>query len=307
MKRFDLMCVAFLIVGAMALPQVGWSGVIFHDDFESGGIKSTNADGFAWSGSLSPRIAIARSDGYLIVDDRGAVSGPHPSRQYEGFESDHALHFLYPANESWTEKRFSLGAAYPDLWIRFHARVPINFKHRNSRPSNNKLFAIWMDDYENKGDGATVVWNYWHDGYGGSELAFVINEGGRVASGGQSQHFQFIDDSLDRGRWMEIVIHVKASTSPSSYDGVVELFRRWQGESNFIRFHEKYDAKLSLPANGPAGWSAGYLLGWSNPGFDSDTEWLIDNFTLSSEPLVDGSMLSNPPSKPRIRYIERLD
>jgi 8-oxo-dGTP pyrophosphatase MutT (NUDIX family) len=36
------------------------------------------------------------------------------------------------------------------------------------------------------------------------------------------------------------------------------------------------------------GWNKGYLMGWSNPNYGEETEFLVDEFALSTAPLLEG-------------------
>ena len=196
-----------------------------------------------------------------------------------------------------SEQRFYLGTPHRNLWIRFWARVPVNFSHNSSSPSNSKFFAIWMDDYSTKGDGSTVIWEFWNNRADGSNLTIHYNEtGGRDTRHEQSTAFIKVPD--DRGRWMQVVIHVKAATSASANDGSAALWRRWGNEADFTQFHNKTGMNFTTPL-GTDGWGGGYLLGWSNPGYLEDTEWLVDTFTLSDHSLLfEDEPLKSRPSPP---------
>ena len=43
---------------------------------------------------------------------------------------------------------------------------------------------------------------------------------------------------------------------------------------------------FAAPSDGPDGWSAGYVLGWSNSGYAEETEFLVDEFPVSTESLL---------------------
>jgi hypothetical protein len=105
----------------------------------------------------------------------------------------------------------------------------------------------------------------------------------RWSSGGHKQSTPFISVPADRGRWMQLVFHIKASSSNTSDDGILEMWRRWEGGS-FKKLHEMTDAIMPVPIGGPNGWTAGYLMG-NTHGYFEDTEWLIDNFIISDTPL----------------------
>lgn len=202
------------------------------------------------------------------------------------------------------EQRFKLEKPYKDIWFQYWVRVPTNFYHGQKSPNNHKFFAIWMDGYSNKGDGASVIWEFWGSEDGSSQLAFHHSFGNYTSAGGHGGHKDFISVPEDRGRWMEITIHVKSSSVGSAEDGVIELWRRWAGDPTEERelFHRKVDVALPLPSDGPQGWRAGYFMGWTNGSYAEETEWLIDHVTVSEEPLINteglktaGSAAPEPP------------
>lgn len=255
------------------------------ESFETGSLSAVSAAGFSWSGPNNTSVV------------------------QKGVDGQYSLKFNYLAGAAMSEQRFSLGAAYKDVWIRFWTRVPTNFSHGSA---NNKFFALWMDGYSSKGDGPTVVWESWGDGSGGSKLAVHYSEGAYVGAGSHIQTKPFVAVPGDRGKWMQVVMHVKAAsvrTTPinvSSYpylksDGVVELWRRWQGQATFEKLHEVTSANIAPPAAGPAGWSFGYFMGWANSAYTADTEWLVDLVEMSAQSLLDTGATAvtvTPPASP---------
>lgn len=252
------------ILSVLIAPNI--YAVTFSDSFESGDLTASDSNGFKWMPKNERTGVVKRSDSK---------------------NGDYSLRFIYPAGVFISERRFDMGKAYPEIWIKYWLRVPVNFIHEKSInsnwASNNKLFALWMDQYTSKGDGPTVVWEFWKNGEGGSNLAVHYNKGGYGGTNKQVQFTPFIKYPDDQGRWMKIIMHIKAATSRLSNDGVIQMWRRWDDEGNFTKFHELNDANIASPPNGPLGWQKGYLMGWSNSGFKEDTEWLIDDFTVSNE------------------------
>jgi hypothetical protein len=210
-------------------------------------------------------------------------------RQWQAKDGDVSMLFHYPAGEFWSEQRFSMREAHPDMWIRFWLKVPINFKHSSNTPTNNKLFALWMDEYSSKGAGPTAFWTFWHDGNSGSNLAYHYSPGGYKTANAAKEYKSFIRYPEDQGRWMQIVMHVKAATSTSSNDGVMQFWRRWEDESSFTLFHDHREADIGIPSGGPDGWKAGYFMGWSNPAYAEDTDWLMDDVVFSTSSLLEAT------------------
>lgn len=156
-----------------------------------------------------------------------------------------------------------------------------------------------MDDYSAHGLGPSVIWEYWDNGQGGSDLAVHYSEGNNTGAGSHLQHQPFINSATDRGRWMQIVLHVKAATKTnagiSNNDGLIETYRRWDGETGYARLHQVTDANIAPPATGPNGWQAGYFMGWSNPGFtkQTQTDFYIDDIEFADAMNLNASASSS--------------
>lgn len=276
---------------------------IISDSFESGDLSARYTDGLRWGGtnntSLVKRDPVM-GDMIIYRSNRQEEVLMGWNREWQAKDGDVAMRFDFPAGaNSWAEQRFSLDSAMPEIWISFWLKVPINFKHSSNSPGNNKLFALWMDDYSSKGAGPTVIWEFWNDGSGGSRLAYHYSPGGYKTANAHKQHTSFIRYPQDQGRWMQIVLHVKAAARPGSNDGLIRTYRRWENESKFSMLHEDLKADIGPPSSGPKGWKAGYLMGWSNPGYAEQTEFLLDDFKISRSSLLDAAdSPSGPGSKP---------
>lgn len=200
-----------------------------------------------------------------------------------------SLRFRYPAGANTSaEERFAFSAPHNEVWVRYWLKVPTNFEHTAPEPhwpTNNKLFALWMDDYSAHGMGPSVIWEYWDNGKGGSDLAVHYSEGNKTGAGPHLQLKPFIDSTTDKGRWMQIVLHVKAATinnaGTSNNDGLIETYRKWDGDSAYVKLHQVTQVNIAPPATGPNGWKAGYFMGWSNPGFRAQTDFYIDDIEFA--------------------------
>jgi len=265
------------------------AGILFEDSFESGDLSTTNTEGFSWNGTNRTSIVTSTTRVYANnAPDNTPKSNLSPSGDWtpKPNTGSHSLRFSYPAGVAQSEQRFNLGAPHRDIWFRYWLRIPSNYSHTGSNPTNRKLFALWMDGYSNKGDGPTVIWEFWDDGNSGSRLAFHYSEGGYTGAGRHHQHVPFISYPTDQGRWMQIVLHVRAATSATSNDGIIQMWRRWDNEGSFTKLHDTTTANIPAPHGGPNGWKAGYVMGWANASYSDDTEWLMDDFTISNEPLI---------------------
>lgn len=272
------------------------------DSFESGDMSSTNSDGFRWIESWSTSVVNSTHETYsngstVYLPKSNATD--FAGGDWTAKNDSYSLRFRYVAGqEPWSEQRFDIGTPKPELWIRYWLRVPTNYTNTSG---NNKLFAIWMDGYSQGGYGSTVAWEYWGDGNGGSELAYHYSIEGYDVMGGHKQHTPFLSTS-DRGRWMQIMIHVKAASSTSSNDGIIEMWRRWESDSAYTKFHEEFNADMGTPTGTP-GWKGGYIMGYANAAFENNTEWLVDDFTISDTPFP-GVEIAVAPNAPSLIYVQ---
>lgn len=272
--------------GACVDAPVQCAANLLVESFESADMSVTNADGFSW-GNNNRTSVVTMDPGPVAVYNNGAIDTPGPDgADWTAFDGEHSLRFRYPAGEFWSEQRFDMGGAYPEIWIRYWLRVPDNFAHGDTSPTNNKFFALWMDGYSQHGEGPTIVWNFWRqDDTDDSVFTYSVGETAQPSGGHHAEYRDFIRSPEDQGRWMQVVLYAKMSTSDGALDGESRIWRRWEDEAGFTLIAETTDKDFSPPPDGPLGWHAGYVLGWSNPGYDEDTEWLLDGFELSTEPL----------------------
>ncbi|MDO3722413.1 hypothetical protein QVZ43_11830 [Marinobacter sp. chi1] len=265
--------------------STGAAAPLLVDSFESGDLSATNADGFQWSSTN--RTGVVTED--TLVYNKGPTNEvPSYNPDWTPKHGEHSLRFEYPPGKAWSEQRFKLGGAYRDIWFQYWVRVPVNYFHGQESPTNNKFFSLWMDGYSSKGEGPSIAWEFWGDQDGSSRIAFHYSAGGYTIMGTHQQMKPFISVPRDRGRWMEVTLHVKAASSSSANDGIIEFWRRWEDQSPSDRqlLHRTTNADIAAPPGGPNGWAAGYLMGWANAEYSEQTDWLIDYLTISTESLI---------------------
>lgn len=281
----------FLLCNSLFMCSIANAEVLFIDGFEKKNFTTTNADGFSWGGTNYTSLITpeGRVYGMSAIDPPDQVDQVIP-QHFEAHTGDVALRFRYNGNNN-AEQRFNLGGAYRELWVRYWLRVPVNFTHPLS-PSNHKLLALWMGTYSG-GNGPTAIWEFWNNGSGGSNLCWHYFY---LADNPHLDCEPFIATPADQGRWMQLVFRVVASTSPSSNDGILQMWRRWASDSSFKQFHNRSNLNFGIGAGEPNGWHNGYLMGWSNGTYSVDTQWMLDDFAISSTSLLDSneSTLSPP-------------
>lgn len=277
-------------------PSNAVANVIFQDDFESADFSHPKYPDsvFTWSGTN--RTSIVRNDQYVVFNGQRVNIGPL-SRGWDAISGRHAMRFRYPTNVPQSEQRFKLGQAYKELWFSYWIRVPLNYQYTNINggAANNKFFSLWMDGYEGKGSGSTF-WLSMEKNGSNADLAFTSSRGGYSGSIAYQQHKPFINSATDKGKWMHIIFHVKTSSPNGARNGIIETFRRWQDETAYTKLHSADNVDFNTPASAslPQGFQAGYVFGWANGYYAVDTEWLIDDFTISTSPPLLPALPSPP-------------
>tara|TARA_R110002049_G_scaffold239433_2_gene412642 strand:+ start:13741 stop:14484 length:744 start_codon:yes stop_codon:yes gene_type:complete len=233
----------------------------------------------------------------VAVYNNKTIYNVQPGNDWNAIDGQYSLRFRYTVGEPMAEQRFNF-SPQRDIWLSYWIRVPINYQHGSGGGSatNNKFLALWTDGYSQSGQGSTFWLSLENAGGGNSYLAFTNTLGYGNASQGMQQHIAFINAATDKGKWMQMVVHLVAETSDGASDGIVQTWRRWENESNFTQLHDANNRQLRIPSNGPAGFSAGYLMGWANGTYDEITEWLIDDVTIANTSLL--TVTSKAPANP---------
>jgi len=276
-------------------PEVDELGLLFSDTFESGDMSTTNDDGFSWGGNNRTSIVFSDENINKQIWNNGITDILiSDGRDWSPKNGTNSLRFRYSAGTAMAEQRFDLGTPQKEVWYSYWTRVPENYYHTTSGGAvNNKFFSMWTDGYSQAGVGSTFWLSMESSGSGNSNLAFTYSLGGNTSSLGMQQPTPFIDYQRDRNRWMKIVIHLKTESSENANDGVVETWRRWSDEDTFTKFHEKFDAPLRIPPGGPQGFKTGYLFGWANGAYTENTEWLLDDFKVSTTYFLDNDPIKD--------------
>lgn len=269
---------AFAASGLLAFGTPAISELLVSDSFESGNMSPKGAIGFRWSESKV--TSVVNKDTEVFITSEVDLPAPETS-QWEAKTGDHALMLRYRAGKGWTEQKFHLQKPERELWTSFYLRVPTNYAHPEvkSAGDNQKLFRLWMDDYGHKGDGSTVGMSFRGDGHGGSYFF------AKIAGSGDKGKVPFITIPDDRGKWMHLVVHVKSESSPGKKDGVMGVWRKWDGDSGYTRTQDFRRQPIKVSTS-KKGFASGYLMGWANAPYLVDTEFLIDDFKLSTSPLL---------------------
>lgn len=184
-------------------------------------------------------------------------------------------------DDSYAEARFILDKAYSHLIISFNLYIPSNYFHRSSKPDNNKLFRLWSNEYKDREKIGSSLRSSSGGSYIGTDYRLKPKWGMSTTN---KTRTGFISDA-DKAKWMAVKLDVVAPSDSSK--GSIAIYKN--GEL-FL----KDDAVPNI-VPGRQGYQKGYLLGWANSGFSTDTYILIDNVTFS-----DGDSALSPPSPPML-------
>ncbi len=254
-------------------------------------MSTTNPDGFSWGHNnrtsivtMNPKCGGLQPGDPTAIYNNGVIcNGPIAGKNWQAYRGDNSLRFRYPAGEPWAEQRFDMGDAYPELWVKFVLRVPLNYKHDSSiGQKNRKLFVVYPGHYTDSG---TIYWEFWGDSNNSSSKIQIIYSNENGHSTGIANGIPFLVLPDDIGKWVALVFHMKAQSSETTSDGMVELWVQKEGSP--IEKVAHYDGiPIGFPSDGPFGWDGGYIMGWANGNYDEETEWLMDDIVFSTTPLL---------------------
>ncbi len=144
---------------------------------------------------------------------------------------------------------------------------------------NNKFFLVWQGGYGSSTTGNMVDFEFWSNDRGSSKLSYYpAKDNGAWKPGHTFANENIIDKETDRGKWMEIIIHIKIS-GPSNDNGILHL---WKNGNEYLHVTD-------LPNYSELGFNYfqyGYLLGWSNSGYTEETLMYIDDVVFSTKEIT---------------------
>lgn len=237
------------------------AGVLFEDDFESGGYAPSQ-NGVSWGSSNGSNGGVS-----LKVDETSA-SGRH------------SLLFRYGASpsggDSFAEKRFRL----PNIregWIEYMLWVPANYAHRvDGGPTNNKWFGLWRGAY-NALNMHRVQETRTSNSPGGisSNRSWGPNNSHGVPVWSGKDLWIGPGAPIKPGQWSRLGYYWRSSSGPGVADGVMQ---------NWVNGQLEIEAKgVVWPQDGSAPYfDNGYILGWANSGYTEETRFYVDDFRVGA-------------------------
>lgn len=248
------------------------AGALFFDDFESYSVGSRisggGGNGFAWTGGGGSGSNVS------TVTDAVSLSGSK------------SLEIFYGANTANLEVRFSFPRVQ-EHWTEFYLYFPDGteglgsgaYDHLSDGPSNNKLYAVWAEDY---GSTPRGFLNFYPAGSPTvsrvrlDRTDYELDGVARPISGGVgSADFIFEDDLRT---WARFRIHFKLSDIGES-NGIMRV---WKNDSLMLNVTDDtfgdHTASRNYLRNG-------YLMGWRNTSLPYDFKFFMDNFAFyTSDP-----------------------
>jgi hypothetical protein len=246
----------------------------FADDFESGTIGNVinSTPTIGESGSTWGKPQTMGSDS-VSISDSIAHSGSKSLRFHYSGVSD--------GSDNWVEQRFHFAAQHKHVFMRFYIYFPDGnetwgenkYYHRDSSGTdNNKFWRMWALDYK-AGSVHTGYMFYPLDGGVSKIKEKHYSEGTESEYSTHDAGWYINDDAL--GRWICFEFETKLNT-PGELDGIT---RMWVDN---ILIHEKTDCNYSSLGETSTNFiQNGYLMGWSNSGFTTDTNIYIDDIVFS--------------------------
>jgi hypothetical protein len=242
------------------------AGDFFTDGFESGDFThKENAAGWVAANS-------GVNDSMTVSTDM-AHSGSFSAKFHFSGSSD-------LADDAWSELRYQLGPdGYPEWYLSYYMYLPSNYVIRNATGTDNtKLGTVWGDTYsvdgrfnvEIEGPGAGVSIRKKRSApYPYTQAAC---ENGVLTWGPNTPTWTGI--LATRGTWTHWEYHFKMDTGAG--DGEYQLW------INNVKVLEETNINVIGSPCTPYYMKNGYLMGWSNSGFDQDTDVYIDDVVFST-------------------------
>ena len=236
--------------------------IYFEDGFESGGLGGTGQAGWRW-GQVNGDAGFAP----LVSSQQSKTGARSLQFAFKGGP--------YPA-DSWSEQRFVMGGGLTEVYVRFWLYVPSNYAHRNTPSSdNNKFFRVWATDYAGVKLGSSLFPASSSNPAAGSDLGLEqAFNGGSMGQYNLPVARGFIGPA-DYGKWMRVQLYFKLDTG-----GGNARMRVWKNNVLVLD-----SGNFTNPAGSLANvFTDGYILGWSNSGFDALTTLYVDDFVMSNYP-----------------------
>lgn len=214
----------------------------------------------------------------LIFDYEASLPG-----QISGFVS-------VPENQG-VYVRYAQKGAYNEVWGSADSPKPVRNLTRNTslisagrstHDTGSKLLAVWNDDYSYSGTGSTIVLGMISEcvfnADKSSQLTAAYRGAGKIDHGNRTNFSNIAGGTLiteqHRGQYLDLLLRARFSSVPGAKDGILQTWVRDQGQTDYQLRHNISDADLDKGISNKS-WQAGYLMGWSNAGYDQPSRFHI--------------------------------
>lgn len=224
------------------------------------------------------------------------------------------------SKDSWSEQRFSLNSnALPkgkkgltNFWLQYDQYIPENYHHRGTMSGGGrKVLSIFSDGYSVTNGiayptfviGARPISTVSHIDYAFQTHKPGASKGARRFTLGALGEIKkmIVNPSIDLGHWQRRTLHLRMPTSEGSNDGVIEFWVQRLAETNTPMAPEKLLEKKNGNFYGGARnyLNKGYLLGYSDAGYNHDVTFLLDNLIITDKiNSIDSSAIDLTPNSP---------
>ena len=256
--------------------------ILFEDDFESGDTSHTES-GIRWTDKVN-----------VVVNSSNPKAGNYSARMLYNGNTD-------LSEDAFTELRFDLGTPKQTVWLKYDLYIPHNYYHRDGIGSDNNkgFFHLWNGNYNTAkqltyinwwptSSGKSSISNGWKTNDNVSRHRFDQNDINNYEKDGDG--VIAIDPQSMAGRWVEVIIHCRAADIGVN-NGATQI---WLDNNLIWSVVDANNHYIDNIDNANL-FTAGYILGWSNSGFNEDTAFFLDNvvFATSKNDFFTGP---NPPS-----------
>ena len=262
MKRIYLPTLLFLSISGVA-----HGANFFQDSFESGALNHIDPVSKAkWDGSNS------ESGDSVTVSSEKSRTGSK------------SLKFFFKGNSSldddaFAEQRFNLGSNRQEVFIRYYIYFPSNYSIRNvDGGENNKLLRLWGNDYNNSNKVGMSIEPTMKPYFEGSIIHWDGTYGcsGDTGVGKNQEDYKLnfqLNDSY-KERWVCFEFHIRQDSGAGN--GILRMY------VDGVLVNDNTNISWQGAPCSPGYFLNGYLMGWSNSGFNQDTAVYIDDVVFST-------------------------
>ena len=194
--------------------------------------------------------------------------------------------------DDWAEQRFNMGPANksPEVWFEYWLYVPDNLVRRTAPgPNNDKFFLLWDENsYSGEfsfvlrtfpgtaGEGSATIGLMWKDTVHPSKSSWGLNATNAITP-------------EMRGTWIRIRLHAALGIGGgtvccgggSTVQEGTGVFQLWVDDALVIDAQTLFWDPIGIA---DPGFQKGYLFGWSNSGYDAETDWYVDDLSVWNTP-----------------------